>query len=157
MLNAARIAEKGRIHLGGWGGLVFGEKLAVGGGGFGLLERVELPAAGGASGFDLNLGYGGIFLRYWEPLAGSLLGEAGVLLGAGHAEVRDRLTRNEVGSDNFLVGEAEMSVQYPVFRDFFFGVSAGYRLTAGVEDLPRVGDGDLNAFTGTIFLRMGGR
>ena len=155
MLKGAKIAEKGRMHLGGWAGLVFGEKLAVGGGGFGLLERVELPAAGGTSGFDLSMGYGGLFFRYWEPLVGSLLGEAGVLLGAGHAEVRDQVTRNEVSSDNFLVGEAEMSVQYPVFQGFFLGISAGYRLTAGVEGLPRVGDGDLNAFTGTVFLRMG--
>ena len=156
MLKGGQVAGTGKAHLGGWAGLIFGGKLAIGGGGFALLERVELPASEGGSGFDLDLGYGGIFFRYWEPLAGSLIGGAGVLLGAGHAEVRDQLTRNEVGSDNFLVAEAEMSVQYPIYRKIFLGISAGYRLTTGVEDLPRVSDGDLNTFTGTIFLRIGG-
>lgn len=156
LLKGGQIAGQGRAHLGGWAGLIFGNRLAVGGGGFALLDRVELPASEGGSGFELDLGYGGLFFRYWEPLAGSLVGGAGVLLGAGHAEVRDQVTLNEVGSDNFMVAEAEMSVQYPVFRQTFVGLSAGYRLTAGVEDLPKVSAGDLNTFSGTIFLRIGG-
>lgn len=157
VLKGGQVAETGQAHLGGWAGLIFGGKLAVGGGGFAILHRVDLPASEGGSGFDLNLGYGGLFFRYWEPLAGPLVGGAGVLLGAGHAEVQDQLTRNEVGSDNFLVAEAEMSIQYPVFRQFFVGISTGYRLTTGVENLPRVSDGDMNSFTGSVFLRMGGR
>lgn len=156
MLKGGQVAETGRVHLGGWAGLIFGDKLAIGGGGFAILERVELPASEGGSGFDLDLGYGGLLFRYWEPLTGSLIGGAGILLGAGHAEVRDQLTRNEVGSDNFLVAEAEMSVQYPIFREVFFGIAGGYRLTTGVEDLPRVSEDGLNTFTGTVFIRIGG-
>ena len=87
---------------------------------------------------------------------GNLTGEVGLLLGAGHAEVRDQLTGTEVGADNFLVGEPEMSILYTVFPGIHLGVSVGYRLTSGVEDLPRVSSGDLNAFTGTLSLRWGG-
>jgi hypothetical protein len=66
------------------------------------------------------------------------------------------LTQAEVGSDNFLVAEPEMSILYSFFPGVHLGVSVGYRLTTGVEDLPRVSAGDLNAFTGTISLRLGG-
>ena len=156
LLKGGRIADENRLHLGGWAGLVFGDNLAIGGGGFALLNDVELAGSEGGSGFNLDLGYGGLIFRYWEPLSGSFTGEAGLLLGAGHAEVRDQLTRTEVGSDNFLVAEAEMSLLYSFFPGIHVGVSAGYRLTTGVEDLPRVSTGDLNAFTGTLSLRLGG-
>ena len=156
LLKGGQIAGENRLHLGGWAGLIFGGNLAVGGGGFALLNDVGLVGSEGASGFNLGFGYGGLVFRYWEPLSGSLTGEVGLLLGAGHAEVRDQLTRTEVGSDNFLVAEPEMSILYSFFPGVHLGVSVGYRLTTGVEDLPRVSAGDLNAFTGTLSLRLGG-
>lgn len=156
LLKVGRIAEEGRLHAGGWAGLTFGDNFLVGGGGLALLRGVELAGSEGGTGFNLNLGYGGLVFRYWEPLAPRLTGEAGLLLGAGHAEVRDQLTRREVGSDNFLVGEAEMSLVYSILRWVQAGASVGYRLTAGVDDLPRVSAGDLNTFTGTVFVRIGG-
>lgn len=131
-------------------------RLVVGGGGFALLETVELAGSGGDTGFVLDLGYGGLFFNYREPLSGSLMGGAGLLLGAGHAQVRDQLSRREVGSDNFLVGEAEMSLAYTVVPRIHLGFSVGYRLTAGVQDLPRVSASDLDAFTATLSLRVGG-
>jgi len=133
---------------------MFSERLAVGGGGVTILHRVEIEGSEGGTGFSLDLGYGGLILRYWEPLAGPLVGQAGLLLGAGHAEVRDQLTRREVGSDNFLVSEAEMSVFYPLFSRLYLGVSGGYRLTAGVDDLPGVSPTDLDSFTATLSLRF---
>jgi hypothetical protein len=156
LLKVGQVAEEDRLHLGGWAGLKFTDNIAVGGGGFSVLKSVGLAGSEGASGFNLDLGYGGLVLRYWEPLSGSLTGEMGILLGAGHAEVRDQLTRSEVGSDNFLVGEAEMGILYKLYRGLHLGVSAGYRLTSGVEGLPRVSKGDLNTFTGTLSIQLGG-
>jgi hypothetical protein len=154
-LKGGQIAGENRLHLGGWAGLVFGN-LSIGGGGAALLKSVELAGSEGGTGFNLSHGYGGIFFRYWKPLSPSLTGEAGLLLGAGHAEVRDQFTRNEVGSDNFLVAEPEMAVFYTFVPGLHLGIALGYRLTVGVEDLPRVSSGDLSAFTGTLSLRMGG-
>ncbi len=47
MLKGGKIADENRLYLGGWAGLVFGGKLAVGGGGFALLNEVELAGSGG--------------------------------------------------------------------------------------------------------------
>ena len=156
LLKAGEIAGETRLHLGGWGGLMLNRRLAVGGGGAALLNNLELAGSEGDSGFVLEFGYGGLFFRYWEPLSGTFTGEAGILLGAGHAEVRDELSRREVGSDNFLVGEGELGLVYTFLPRLHLGLSVGYRLTAGVEDLPRVSAGDLNTFTATLSLRAGG-
>lgn len=156
ILKASQIADENRMHLGGWVGLVFSESLAVGGGGFALMKDVELAGSEGGTGFNLDMGYGGLFFRYWEPLGSGLAGEVGLLLGAGHAEVQDQLTRTEVGSDNFLVGEGELGLTYSFFEGVHLGISVGYRLTSGVEDLPGVSTGDLNTFTGGLSLRLAG-
>ena len=157
LLKAGQLAEKDRVHLGGWAGVVLSPGWAVGGGGFALLDNVELAGTGGGTGFVLDFGYGGIFFRYWEPLMNELDAEVGLLLGAGHAEVQDRLTRREIGSSNFMVGEAELGLSYPLVGHIRLGASVGYRLTAGVDDLPRVTNEELNSFTGTLSLRIGGR
>lgn len=157
LMKGGQIADAYRIHLGGWAGVVFAENLAVGGGGFGLLKQVEIEGTGGGTGFNLDFGYGGFFFRYWEPLADKVRGEAGALLGAGHAEVRDLLTRTEVGSDNFLVAEAELGILYTIFPRVDAGLSLGYRLTTDVDDLPGVTARDLNSFTGAFTFRIGGR
>lgn len=157
LLKTGKIAQRDRMYLGGWAGIQFADNLALGGGGLALLNDLELAGSEGSTGFILNLGYGGLLFRYWEPVTASLTGEVGILLGAGHAEVRDQLTRAEVGSDNFFVTEAEISILYSPFRRTFLGLSVGYRLTEGVEDLPRVPAEDLNAFTATLSLRLGGR
>jgi hypothetical protein len=156
LLKASQIAEENRLHFGGWAGVLFAENLAVGGGGFTLLERVGLSGSEGPTGFDLGFGYGGLLFRYWESLSGPLVGEVGLLLGAGHAEVQNQLTSREVGADNFLVAEAEMSALYSFFPGTHVGLSLGYRITTGVEDLPGVSEGDLNGFTGTLSFRIGG-
>jgi hypothetical protein len=156
LLKGGQIAGESRLHLGGWAGLVFRDDLAIGGGGYALLKTVELAGPVGSIGFNLGFGYGGLFFRYWEPFSGPLTGELGLLLGAGHAEVRDILTGTEVGSDNFFVAEPEVSLFYALFPGVHAGVSFGYRLTAGVEGLPRVSASDINTFTGTLSLRLGG-
>ena len=154
VLKGSRVAGKGRAHVGVWAGLVFGG-LAVGGGGYAMLENVELGPSG--SGFDLDMGYGGIQIRFSKVLLERLTLDAGALLGAGHAKVRDRAQDFESPSDNFFVAEPEISTFYSLLPKLHLGIAAGYRLAWGVEDLPRVSAQDLSAFTATLFLRVGQR
>jgi hypothetical protein len=120
-----------------------------------MLEKVELGASG--SGLDLSMGYGGIQVRFSKLLFERLTLDAGALVGAGHAEVRARVPDFEPGSDNFFVTEPEISAFYTLFPKVHLGLAAGYRLAWGVEDLPRVSEGDLSAFTATLLLRVGNR
>jgi hypothetical protein len=143
--------------FGGWGGLVFGDRFLLALGGAGLPEDVELPGSGLSTGFDLGMGYGGVILKYWKDLPNNLTGGAGLMLGAGHAEVRDRLIGTEVGADNFFVVEPEASVSFKIYRGVSLEGAAGYRFVSGVEDLPTATASDLRAFTGTLLLRIGGR
>ncbi len=156
MLKGSQIAQENRLHFGGWAGLLFTDNLAIGGGGFALINDIELVGSEGDTGFLLDMGYGGLLFRYWETLRGPLMGDVGLLLGAAHAEVRDNLTSGEVGSDNFFIAEADFGLSYSLARDFHLGISLGYRFTSGVEDLPRVSAGDINGFTSTISVQVGG-
>jgi hypothetical protein len=135
---------------------VFSGRFAVGGGGFTLVENVEIPGSAGGTGFELGMGYGGVFLQLWHPIPGGFSGELGLLAGAGNAEVRDLLMGSELGADNFLVLEPTLSASRPAFRGVRVGVSLGYRKVWGVEDLLLVTGDDLQSVTGTLFLRIGG-
>jgi len=157
LLKGGAVAGSSRMMIGGWGGLVFGDHFLLAGGGLGLSKDVEIPGSGLSTGFDLGMGYGGVFLKYWEDLSGGFTAGAGLFVGAGHAEVRGRLLGNELGADNFLVLEPEASLAYGLFRGISLEVAAGYRIATGVEDLPTVTESDFRALTGTLLLRVGGR
>jgi hypothetical protein len=121
-----------------------------------LASDVGLSDSGTPTGFHLGAGYGGVFLKYWTPFSHGFSGEGSILLGAGHAEVEDRVTGEEVGAENFLVMEPEVTLFFNVFRQLFLGASGGYRFTSGLEKLPRVSPDDLQSFTATLSLRLGG-
>jgi hypothetical protein len=156
LVKGSTIAGKGRAQVGGWVGLVFGGRFAVGGGGLVLLEEVELEGTEAGTGFTLDFGYGGVFFRFWQPLSSDLTGELGLILGAGNGDVNDGLSGTELGSDNFVIAEPEVSVFYRLFPSIHLGASLGYRLAWGVQDLPSVTQDDLRAATATLSLRWGG-
>lgn len=156
-VKGGEIAGESRIFLGAWGALVLGDHFVLGGGGMAMTRDVELRASGLPTGFYLDAGYGGVLFKYWGDLPRGFSGEASILLGAGQAEVNDRITGQEVGAKNFLVLEPEVSLFLHVYRQVHLGASGGYRATSRIEDLPRVPFDALNSFTATLSLRVGGR
>ncbi len=156
VVEGGHLAGASRMFVGGWGGLVFGNNLVVGGGGAALSRRVEITGSESPTGFDLGVGFGGIYVRYAAARWGALAGEWGLLLGAGHAEVNDRLVGLEVGADNFMVLAPEAGLTYEIFRKLHLGASVGYRYVWGVEDLPLLSSEDFRSLTGTLSVRLGG-
>ena len=67
LLKGSQVAGTDRLFMGGWAGLVFGDRLAIGGGGLALSKNVELVGSESSTGFDLGMGYGGLTVRYWHP------------------------------------------------------------------------------------------
>jgi hypothetical protein len=68
VMKAGETAGTNRVSLGGWAGVTFLGNIAIGGGGFALSKDVELAGSGGDTGFNLDMGYGGLVFRFWEPL-----------------------------------------------------------------------------------------
>lgn len=156
LMKAGTIANTEGILLGGWAGLTLGHRISLGGGGVALTREVELGASATGSGFELGVGYGGILFHYDYPLADGIRLRGGVLAGAGHAEVRDRLMGREVGADNFGILEPEAGISVSLLPWLHIGASGGVRMVWGVEDLPLVQKDDLQGMTGTLSLQVGG-
>jgi hypothetical protein len=156
VVKGSDVAGQYRAHVGGWVGLVIGRRVALGGGGLAMLENVELVAATSGSGFDLGTGYGGLQVRYWQPLPKGFALEGGALLGGGHAEVTDLVQGIELGADNFFVVEPETTLFYDLFSRVHLGVAVGYRFVWGVEDIPLVTSDDLRGLTAAFTLKIGG-
>jgi hypothetical protein len=156
LLKAGDVAGRQRLLLGGGVGLVFGHRLAVGGGGVALTENVEIPGSTAGSGFQLGMGYGGLVLQYWHPLPFHFKARTDLLVGGGHAEISDRLLGRELGADNFFVAEPELGLTRRLFSILHAGVSVGYRWVRGLDDLPRLSNEDFQAVTWTLRLRVGG-
>jgi len=157
LVKGTWIAEDPQVFLGGWGGLVFRERFVLGGGGFTLTKDVELSRLPSGLGSQMGMGYAGVFFKYLGSVLPRLSGEGSLLLGAGHGRVRNNLTRQETGSDNFMVVEPEGALHARLFGSLHVGAAVGYRFVWGVEDLTGVSAEDLRSFTGTLSLRLGGR
>lgn len=152
----SRLAGASRLQGGGWGGVVLGQRLLIGGGGLAAWGWKELSSSAGGRGFETTAGYGGLVLRFHEPLGSRGLLEFGALAGAGNARVRDRYTRVELGADNFLVWEPEVGISLRLPAGLRGGVAVGYRMAWKVEDLPTLGAGDFRGMTLAAFLARGG-
>lgn len=157
LVKASSLADVDRVFLGGWAGLTFGNRFSFGGGGVALTKDVMLGGQESASGFELGMGYGGALFQYRYPLRPRLQPHFSLLVGGGHAEVRDRLTGREIGADNFGIIEPEGGISFRVLSWLHLAGSAGYRWTWGVEDLPLVQSDDLAGVTATLSLRVGAR
>ena len=156
MIKAGSVAGADRVFLGGWGGLTFGPRFSVGGGGVALTRSVELTASDVGTGFQLGAGYGGILFRFQHPLGRGVRGQGSLLVGAGHAEVRDRLTGREVGADNFGILEPEVGISLSILPWLFIEAAGGRRMAWWLEDLPLLREDDLTGTTGTLSIRVGG-
>lgn len=156
LVETGEVAGAREIMFGGWGGMVFGDRFILGGGGVALPERVEISGSEAATGFDLGMGFGGVYMRYAISRWGPLAAEGGLLLGAGHAEVRDRFVGLEVGADNFMILAPEAGFTLRVFRALQLAAFVGYRYVWGVDDLPLLSSEDFRSVSGAFSVRVGG-
>lgn len=154
LYKATRLAGGTHSMVGVNAAVVFAGGVEIGGVGIKVLEPVDISV--GASGLmELRTGYGGITFAK-RGLLGGRIG-AGFLLGAGNAEVRALPVGNQLGSDNFLVFEPEVTLELPSWHVVHSALGAGFRFVAGVDDLPTLSAADLRGFTMTLMVIVGGR
>jgi len=150
----SELAGSGVILLGGEAFLAIGERVRLGGFGYGTIQSANL--VGGALPQDLRMGYGGVFLNAALSRTGPMDLDGELLLGAGNAQVHARPIGNQLGSDNFLVVEPRLGLEFPRRYRLRGTVELGYRFVAGVQDLPLVAAGDLRSWTLSVQVMLGG-
>lgn len=149
----SELAGEATGFLGGKAFLDIGDRLRLGGFGYGALESVRL--VGGPAPEELSMGYGGVFLGLGLSDMGPAALQGELLLGAGNAQVRAQPIGNQLGSDNFMVVEPRLTLELPRGSSLRGAVEGGYRFVTGVQDLPRLSTSDLTGWTVSLQILLG--
>lgn len=153
LYKATRFAGGTHSMVGVKAAVVFAGGVEIGGIGIKVLEPVDISVSAGGL-LQLRTGYGGITVAK-RGLLGGRIG-AGLFLGAGNAEIRALPVGNQLGSDNFLVFEPEVTLKLPSWNVMRSALGAGFRFVTGVDDLPTLSAADLRGFTVTLMVVVGG-
>lgn len=145
-IKGTSIMHVGSALVGGQGGVVLGHSLVIGGAGYGLVTRTDLPSELQTPDASrrLNFGYGGARLE-WIILpralvhadVGALIGGGGIAWEANNGTykyqdgvlVADTSTRN----DAFFVFEPHVAIEVNVHKIMRFAATASYRWVDGVS------------------------
>ena len=151
--KATRLAGGTHSMVGMKAAVVFVGGLEIGGVGVRVLEPVDISVGEGSL-LEMRTGYGGITVAK-RGLLGGRIG-ASLLLGVGNAEIRALPVGNQLGSDNFLVFEPEVTLEFPSWNVVHSALGGGFRFVTGVDDLPTLNATDLRGFTVTLMVVVGG-
>ena len=122
-------------------GLLFNHKFSVGVAAYGWTNAQRGPNDSSGLEQRYETGYGGATLRYSlyfddfpaYVTVGALFGAGGVVLTPEHSEDFDDLDSNEDDGDVFAVVQPDLTLNVNLTRWLRVGLTAGYRLTSGVD------------------------
>jgi hypothetical protein len=159
MVSYTRFAGSDAVLVGGRGGWVINHRLVIGGGGYGVANRVEPPAGATSYGADhqINFGYGGVWLEYLIAPMEVVHGSIGTLIGGGginYHRYRGSGMRGDSESDEVFVLDPAVGVEVNVTTFLRFAVQAGYRIVRGVT-LVALDNSDASGFTAGAVLKFG--
>ena len=148
------------VLVGGGGGVVIGHTLSLGGAGYGLVNNVTEDVAPAATPY-LNLGYGGVYLRYINSSNALVHFTAGVLIGGGGAGFRDDVadgnepnTGRDTLSDAFFIAEPDLEAELNVARWLRITLGGSYRLVSGLR-VAGLGNDDISGPSARMTLKFG--
>ncbi len=130
------------VLVGGEGALLLGHRFSIGGAGYGWVSEHESVEMDGIA-HHMEVGYGGLVLRYAFLTNQLVYLSAGALIGGGAVVmVPDDTDRwdddvDEDDTDRFFVVEPQLSAHANVTRWMRVGLQAGYRMTAGISKFGR--------------------
>jgi hypothetical protein len=158
-LAYARVRGEDGLFLGGRGGWIAGHRLVLGGGGYGLVNRVAPPEGATAvtADYRMSFGYGGLWLEYIiMPMSvvhasvGTLVGGGGVSYHRWHGHAAGA----ENQSDTVFVAEPTVALEVNLTRFMRLALEGRYRMVGGV-DLVGLDAGDLRGFAFGTLLKFG--
>lgn len=140
------------VLVGGRGGWLINSALSIGGGGYGLSNRVT---ADRPDSVRLQLGYGGLVLEKVFMPRRMMHGSLSLLIGAGSVNMHESMHRDDrAESENFFVLEPEASLEINVIRFFRFCPGIGYRWLAG-DSRYLDSDWDISGWSGNLTFKFG--
>ncbi|MBI5535388.1 MAG: hypothetical protein HY898_21850 [Deltaproteobacteria bacterium] len=157
-----RLAHTDQMLICGDAGLLVNHEFSIGGGGCGLVTKLDMSRRTGVDDDRLMFGYGGLRLRYHFMAMNVVNVAVGALVGAGGVEIGKFYRRHDDsdasvdsrGSTGFFVFEPQVSVFVNITRWMRTGVSGGYRIVNGVNTR-FVSNSDLGGATAGIDLQFG--
>ncbi|MEK9500035.1 hypothetical protein [Gaopeijia maritima] len=132
--------------------LGLGGGLRIGGGAWSVLRRIDEGPVLEGMGLDLGIGYGGALLEY-RPAAAPV--SARLLMGGGAATLRTIPVGTPFDTETFVVIEPSIVAETVVSGPLSLGVTAGYRITRGVDPRFLPAASGLGGFGGSVVVRLG--
>ncbi len=165
VLKYSTVAGQSAWFFGGRGGWLINRRLTIGGGGFGMTNRVEAPlrAQDGIGVEDtLMFGYGGVMLSVHGRPTKLINGTLTLFGGGGGVTIWDEQIEGLRGSygwkparnDGVFVFEPELMVNLNVASFFRVGVGAGYRFVRDLH-LDGVENKDFSGAVVSVMLKFG--
>ncbi|MBN1480770.1 hypothetical protein JXA70_10890 [candidate division KSB1 bacterium] len=151
----------GGFLMGGQGGWIIDHKLVIGGGGYGLVNNVNVnwyevrTFDGEPQPHVLDFGYGGLLIAFISNSDDLIHYEIFSILGGGGVDYRLKNELNdEQNGDGFFIAEPGINIVFNITSFFRVGVGGTYRFVQGV-DLPGMTNSDLMNFSGQVVLKFG--
>lgn len=141
VVQLSTVRDRVAVFVGGRGGWLLDGRFTLGGGGFGLANRIPAPAAVQPPDerLELQMGYGGGWLEYTFSPHRLVHVSVGALVGGGGVSLAFR-DGGSFGSrsDAFFVTEPTASAELNLARSVRLNVGIAYRWIAGadMEGLP---------------------
>jgi hypothetical protein len=136
VMHVSSLRDRAAVFVGGRGGWLIDGRFTIGGGGFGLTNRIPAPGGVGRPGesLDLQMGYGGGWLEYtFRPLKLVHL-SAGLLIGGGEFSLRFRHGgAYGSGNDGFFILEPALMAELNLAKVVRADVGVAYRWIAGAD------------------------
>jgi hypothetical protein len=150
-ISYTRFAGSDAVLVGGRGGWIINHQLVIGGGGCGVTNRVRPPAGATPNDADyqINFGYGGVWLEYLIAPMQVVHGSIGTLIGGGslyYHRFRPQGMVGDMASDTVFVVDPVVGVEVNVTTFMRVSAQTGYRIVRGV-DLASLSDRDAGGFT----------
>jgi hypothetical protein len=157
MFQLTQIDEQLGVLIGGHGGWIIDHTVYIGGGGFGLVNEIEVNSAPDSTPY-LNLGYGGLELGV--VLASNRLVHLTVssLIGGGGVNYRSTSWNGDYDVDSagdvYFVLEPALHLVLNVTRHFRVALGGSYRYVSGI-DLEGLSDNAVTGPSASLTLKFG--
>ena len=156
------INQQSALMLGGRGGWIINHSLALGGGGYAVVNEVNAPqgALPLEGPLDIEFSYGGFELEYvihpnslWHYSLYTLLGGGAANYVKDEGPVAE--SNEQAGETDFMwVLEPAVCAELNVTKWFHLNGGVSYRIVSGVGQ-EKLKEGDFNGFTATLTFKFG--